>query len=501
MTAYICQISETDWLVSREIGVYGNREGSEREGKVRLFTKTKGGEGIIQSIIEDLIGMKKGDIVFFHVLKKGKESTINGVYRCKEEPYYNESEIWESAPRPLVYPYRFCFTPHPNHVQLCRYDANIPVSEFYRAVENRAVRSILTLEREVRGAAHAVKTITRGDAEEIIKLLYRRFHVHHAETPVGFEPIQMQMRPLRDYIRRIGKVEFAIKALVSFDLGNKNSDLTRYIPACKDSDYDFLVETFVGQTMRKPLDLLCIATKLPQVVTIIEAKTDQAQMQDLIQVLKYQEIFKLRNIDKGSLDYRYSFCLLAKRFDRQLVEYSTIRNAVLPHEEIILLKYKPTQDGKNATFATEALQEKSFASSFRTYRKINTTDTLNRIASHVEEYYKVLQKEKSLLEITLKVSSKSENKIILEKKYKHDDKEFSVGQILIYTVPGECLLRDIKEFMNVVYEEANKNQGDFMNTEPIIVAQAYETLVGIFIEKYNKHETSAQRQPISAYIL
>lgn len=501
MGAYICQISERDWLVSREIGVYGNREGSEREGKVLLFKEIRRGEGIIQSIVEDLVGMKKGDIVFFHVLKEEKESTVNGVYRCREEPFYNESEIWESAPQPLVYPYRFCFEPHPEYVQLCRYDANIPVSEFYRAVENRKIRSILTLEREVRGAAHAVKTITREDAKGIIRLLYRGFHIHHDRNPVNFEPIQMRMVPLRGFIRRIGEIEFAIKALVAYELGSKNPRLINYIPACKGLEYDFLIETFVGQTMRKPLDLLCIANKEPRLITTIEAKTDRAQTYDLIQALKYQEIFKLRNIDKGSLSYEYSICLLAKRFERELMEYSSVRNMVLPNEEIILLKYIPTHDKKDATFAIEALPERFVAPLLGNYVKITVNDPLSQISSNVEKYYNIFQKERSLPGVTIKLVSENENKIIIEKKYEKDGKELSVGRMLVYQVHGKCSLKDFTAFMNCVYEEANRAQGDFMNTEPLIVAEAYENLVGIFIEKYNKYETSAQRQRVSAYVL
>ncbi|MEM3551240.1 MAG: hypothetical protein QXV01_09155, partial [Candidatus Bathyarchaeia archaeon] len=251
MGAFICQVSEVDWLVSREIGVYGNREGSETDKGIVYFINTKKGDQIIQSIIEDLIGMRKGDTVFFHVIKGEEESSIHGVYRVREEPFYNAKlTIWKSSPY-LVYPYRFCFEPHPDHIELCRYDANIPVSEFYRSVEYRNIISVLTLEREVRGAAHAVKKILHEDAEEIIKLLYRDFPIHGLQKPVTFKPMQMNMEPLRDHIKRVGEIEFAIKALAAYKLGRRDKDLIDYIPACKNGDYDFVIETFVGQTMRK----------------------------------------------------------------------------------------------------------------------------------------------------------------------------------------------------------------------------------------------------------
>ena len=241
MGAFICQVSEKDWFISRKIGVYGNREGSEIDGKPVYFSESKRGDEIIQSIIEDLIGMRKGDIVFFHVIDTEEgESSIHGVYSVKEEPFYDEVAIWRSS-RYLVYPYRFCFERHPEHIELCRYDASIRVSEFYKAIEKRDIRSILTLEREVRGAAHAVKKITHEDAEQIVKLLYRDYSLRRLENPVDFRPEHMQMESLREHIRRIGEIEFAIKALVAHKLGQRSSDLTQHIPACRNGEYDFLL--------------------------------------------------------------------------------------------------------------------------------------------------------------------------------------------------------------------------------------------------------------------
>lgn len=500
MGAFICQISEVDWLITREIGVYGNREGSERNGKVVYFRNTKRGDQTIQSIIEDLIGMRKGDIIFFHVIREREESSIHGIYRVREEPFYNNLRIWKSNPY-LVYPYRFCFEPHPEHVELCKYDANIPVSEFYRAVEQRDIRSILTLEREVRGAAHAVKKVLHEDAEQIIKLLYRSFHINRLPKPVTFRPMQMQVTPLRNYIQRIGEIEFAIKALVAHELGRKDPRFINYIPACRGSEYDFLIETFVGQTMRKPVDILCIANRDSKQVTTIEAKTDRAYIKDLIQSLKYQEIFKLRNIDKGSLTYKFSICLLAKRFHRELVEYTSIRNTFLPWEEIILLKYIPTRDGKDATFTPQMLPKRLLAPISKTYPKINVRNPLSLISSDADKFYTIFKK-KALPKITTEVTgAHDENVIILERKYNNDGKKVSIGCILICQIYGKCHLKDFIEFMNHVHDEVNKSQGDFMSIEPIIVAEDYENLIGLFIEKYNQYETLAQRQPISAYVL
>ena len=504
MGTFICQISETDWLISREIGVYGNREGSERNGQIIYFAGMKKGRGeqIIQSIVEDLIGMRKGDVVFFHVLDTTEgESSIHGIYSVREEPFYNNDvKIWESNPY-LIYPYRFCFEPHTEHIELCKYDASILVSEFYKLVENRHVRSILTLEREVRGAAHAVKKISNNDSEEILKLLYRDFTSRSLKYSINFEPLQVEGSSLRNHICRIGEIEFSIKALVAYGLGQKDYDLIKYIPACRNAEYDFLIESFVGQTARKPTDILCISSgDLEKVVTVVEAKTALVQMDDLIQSLKYQELFKLRNIDKGSLSYKMSICLLGQRFHQKLVNYTLIRNMVLPWEEVVLLKYVPIQNGKNATFTCERLVRCALPAMPQIYPEMNVEHLLSQISSSPNVLYSILG-EKILPGTHIELKYSKENIHILQKCYRYNGQKLLLGHILIYEIRKTCFIEELSGFMRKIYEEASKFQGNFMAINPIIVAENYEDSVKFFINQYNAYETRAGRQTISAYTL
>jgi len=501
MTSFICQLSEMDWLVSREIGVYGNREGSEKEGEVVYFKTSKKGDQIIQSIIEDLVGMRKGNNVFFHVIKTKKgESSIHGVYKIREEPFYNSNKkFWESNPQ-LVYPYRFCFEPHPEHIELCKYDANIKVSELYRAIERRQIRSILTLEREARGAAHAVKTITDEDAMEIIKMLYKNFR-YSIEKPIQFKPTKMGMKPLRNRIKRIGAIEFAIKALLTYQIANKNPELIQYLPACRNGECDCLIESFIGQTMRRPTDILCMKSEgSKREVTILEGKTDTAKMDDLIQSLKYQEMFKLRNSDRSNLQYKISICLLAQRFQKNLIKYTSIRNIVLPWEEVILLKYTPTQDGTDAKFSLQQSTKPSIASTFTTYPEIKTHQVESQIISNPNNIYQILGR-KTPSKITIEIESIKKDVIVLQKYYSTKEKKTLLGHILINLIPRKVVLEDLVEVMNKICNEANKFQGDFMAVEPVIIAENYDTTTKFFIDKYNEYEVCARRQPISVYIL
>jgi hypothetical protein len=501
LCAFVCQISEKDWFVSREIGVYGNREGSEREGRFVFFAKTSRGEAIIQSIIEDLIGMRKGDAVFFHVIARELgESSIHGVYSVMEAPFFNDTtRIWKSSPH-FVYPYRFCFGPHPEHAELCRYDVSITLSEFYRLIEARRLRSIPTLEREVRGAAHAVKKISLDDAQEITRSLYGSFHQTRQDHAVKFRPVGIEPRqPLSQHIRRVGRIEFAVKAVVVRKLALKDPELTRHIPACR-NEYEFLIETFVGQTVRRPTDIFISCNRGGKTtVTILEAKVDLAKMADFSQALKYQEIFRLRNVDRGSLDYEMSTCLLAQRFRQDLISYSFIRNRVLPHEEVILLKYAPTRNGTDAQFMIQEL-ESHVGSIVNSYLTITSSEPLLELSSSPDKFCAIFTDKRFPSRTRLESWFHKDNTMILRKCYVNKDERDCLTHILIHEVQGRCDVPSLRKFMSLVQKETNEFEGSLVAVEPVLLASDYDDEARMFIQYYNDYETETGRHPISAYM-
>lgn len=494
--AFICQISREDWKVSRSIGVYGNREGSERGGKIKYF---KCGSPTVQSIIEDLVGMRKGDLVFFHVIGGKEESSIHGVYIVRKEPFYNNQKLdWKS--KKLVYPYRFCFEPHPDHKELCKYDANISVSQFYAAIETGIIHSILTLEREERGAAHAVKTITREDAKEIIKLLYKEFSTRRSKQPVNFNPLQITGPSLKNCIRRVGELEFSVKAVVAYKLGHEDHTFTKLIPACRNKKYDFLIQNYIGQTIRKPVDFVCIGYgNSEKSITIIEVKKDKATLDHLVQLLKYQEVFRIRNVGKEeSLNYKFSPCLLAKDFQSELKHYCSLRNMFIPWEKVILIKYNPINNGRDASFTEQTLPEPSLLSlAIHPPPKIPKTD-ISQILSNPQKLYPFPGKErtpKTGIEVL-----PEKDVVFLRKYYQANGLKSTIGYVLIYFVDGKCGVNEFKEFMKHLYRKAIDCKQKFMDIEPILIAEDYDKLVTSFIEEYNKYETRAMRQPISYYV-
>jgi hypothetical protein len=499
MGSFICQTSESDWIVSRILGVYGNREGSDRE-RVVYFKDTKRGEGTIQSIIEDLIGMKKGDLVFFHVIDSREgESSIHGVYKISNEPFYDESPLWNSNPH-FVYPYRFCFEPHPEHADLCEHDSSILVGEFYRSIENRDIRSVVTLEREVMGAAHAVKTIAYEDACEIIRLLYRDFDKRSEQNPVRLNPKETKMEPLRNHIRRIGEIEFPIKALVVYELGRRNPSLTQLIPACRDGKYDFLIESFVGQTARKPVDILCLGRrKSEKAVTILEAKVRLAGMEDLAQSMRYLDLFKTRNIDRGSLFFKMSACLLAQEFQSDLVNYASIRNRIIPWEEIVLLKYLPSQNGTDAEFSTETTTRPALLSSFSNYPYLDMDRFLQQLSANPTKAYLMLNKN-LFRKASIELESKTENKLIFNKYCHYEGEKVLVAKTLLHIKKGTCSFEDFTDFLEALKMVTHQSPYDLIAIEPVIVAGGFDQGLAPFLEKYNLYEARAGKQPIRAYL-
>jgi hypothetical protein len=490
--AFICQISEEDWIVSRSIGVYGNREGSERKGKVKYFSPNS---TTVQSIIEDLIGMRKGDLIFFHVIRGGRESSIHGVYRVRGEPFYSSQKLnWKS--KFFVYPYRFSFEPHPEHAILCKYDASIPVSQFYAAIEMGTIRSIITLEREERGPAHAVKTITREDAREIIKLLYREFPKRSVQQPINFSPIQISGAPLKNHIKRVGELEFSVKAVIAYKLGQEDPDFIQLIPACRTIKYDFLIQNYIGQTMRRPVDFICIGYgNSVKMISIIEVKKGVAGLDDLFQLLSYQEIFRIRNVGRDESNYNFSPCLLAREFQIELINYCYLRNMFIPWERITLIKYNPVSGGRDATFTVQTLQRPThLISKPHSLRgKIN----ISEILSNPQEFYYTL-KEGLIGKTSVEVLSSEENVILLRKYHQVDGS--TLGYMLIYIVPRKCDVNEYIKFMKCLYERAENTKEKFMAIEPILISRGYDSLVTSFIEQYNDYETQAMRQPISYYI-
>jgi hypothetical protein len=266
--------------------------------------------------------------------------------------------------------------------------------------------------------------------------------------------------------------------------------------------YDFLIQNYIGQTIRRPVDFVCIGYgSSEKIITIIEAKKDIAELDHLVQLLNYQEVFRIRNVREDRLNYRFSPCLLAKRFQPELIKYCSLRNMFIPWEEIILIAYTPISGGADATFTVQTLPKPS-SPFFATYSPPKIKTDISQIHSDPQKFYSLLGKRMAP-KTGIEVLSLERDVIVLRKYYQANGLKSTptLGYVLIYTVAGKCEVGKFIEFMRCLYEKVKDYKEKFMAIEPILIAEDYDKLVTLFIEQYNKHETQAMRQPISYYIL
>jgi len=344
MGAFICSISERDWEISRAKGIYGNKIGNiGQSGKYRKFSAQTQ-----FSIIRDLVGMQKGDKVFFHVLANDGPSRIHGIYIVREPPFYDATRIWKDSYE--IFPYRFLFEPYPKYRYLCEYDANIEVVEFYELIEQRKIWSLATLENEMNIEARSVRKIEDGgEAKETLRLLHRDYRMRRQEQKVNFSPISLtrNARPLREFIKDIGRFENSIKALLMYKLGQKDPALVEILGPIS----DFMNEVFIAQTTRKCMDILCIGNSENQnkKYIICEVKTDRCTTKDLSQLLFYMDLFKRREIVNIHSDLIIG-SLIGKKFDSEVIDFSRKRNAQNVNGSILLIEYTPNEQGTDASF-------------------------------------------------------------------------------------------------------------------------------------------------------
>lgn len=342
--AFICSISERDWETTLTMGIYGNKIGRARQGFYQQFDpKTK------FSIIRDLVGMKAGDVVFFHVLGREKPSSIHGVYDVRSVPFYDDSIIWSDSFE--VFPYRFLFSPHPKYRYLCDYDANIEVIDFYELIERRRIWSLATLENEVNIEARSVRKIGQDEANEIVRLLHRDYRQRRRQERVRFNLVQPPIStiPLHNKIGDIGRYENSIKAFLMYKLAQRDP----YLLSVFGDITDFMNEVFIAQTTRKSIDILCVSRVEGRATYIIsEVKTGKCDIKSLSQVLYYMDLFKQKDLVDINSDIIVG-CLIGRAFDEHVKQYSIERNRQGVNGSLILLKYQPSADGRNATFSHE----------------------------------------------------------------------------------------------------------------------------------------------------
>lgn len=489
MGAFICQISEKDWLVSRKLGIYGNRI-NKPDSRQKLREQDR------LSVIRDLIGIKEGDLVFFHVIRKGVKSAIHGIYKARLKPFFDETKIWDNNFE--VFPHRFLFEPHKDFLEICLYDSFINVSDFYAKIEQRKIWSQATLENERNIERRAVRKISEEDAEQIIKLILRDYSKNGKNKhEINLIEKTRTSQDLKKKISSVGNIENAIKALLMYELREQ----TEFTRETFGNVIDFMNEVFVAQTTRKLFDILVISKNdSGRNYFIIEAKTDRFNATELTQLLGYLDLFRQREIFNMKKD-KITGCILAKRFDNDVKNFISLYNQLGVFEEIKIIQYNPKDNYKDAEF--KVLEDD----------KVINVKTSNDVSimklNHKIDYNSITEKQifdlpifRPIPNINRSIIKKDESEkyyVIQEDLVKPDRKlEEKIGYVLLYISNNKIDWSILQKFMSKLKEFIeNTDEKDYMEARPIILAKEVADKVLDFIYLYNTHQ---KRKKIQIYL-
>ena len=482
--AFICQVSDTDWQISRIKGVYGNRK-NKPDSREPLRRQDQ------LSVIRDLIAVRPGDLIFFHVIGGG--SGIHGPYTPRTDPYYDDSIIWDNSKE--TFPYRFMFKPFPGYELLCETDMAIGVSNLYQAIEAREVWSIATLENERNIEKRAVRKISLSDAQIVLNIFLREFKTNVGKAlPINLTPVPSTLKHMRTQIDNVGRYENAVKALFMDKLADKHPSLVSIFPHC----IDHVNETFVAPTTRKLIDILVVSSKNNGInhYYIVEAKNEKFGFEELRQLMWYMDLFRQRLIFRPAID-NISACALATVFDSDTVQFRNLHNTFSPYDPIILIQYKPTDQARDALFNIFAGTSSINMSAIN----ITTTSPLpwgnlspkDDIITNVSNDLPCYDSNKYLVRSL--TSQPNSNSFVIEEKNKLLNNTISICYIFVWdkVFSSYAFLKFIETFYKNIAPLTSYN---FRAIKPVIVSRGYEPDTLNYITRYN---ALSIRRPISVF--
>jgi len=482
--AFICQVSDTDWSVSRVEGVYGNRE-NKPDSRAPLRPQDR------LSVIRDLISVRPGDIIFFHVI--GKEfgvSGLHGPYTPRSNPYYDNSLTWDNMKE--TFPFRFLFKPFPGYESICDADMSVRVSDLYQAIEARGIWSLATLENERNIEKRAVRKIAVSDAKTILNIFLREFKLgSQTAPPIQLMPEPANLVPMRAQIQHAGRYENAVKAIMMDKLADRHPSLTTLF-----GNYvDYMNETFVAPTTRKLIDIL-VVSKVNEdgyYYYIVEAKNARFGFGELRQLMSYVDLFRQRPVFRPDRDKVFA-CALAAAFDADTEAFRNLHNTLSPYDPIILIQYKPTNQARDALFSelplvTPSLPQKASISPLPWGTSSPAKDICTNASTGLPCYANNQYVLRSL------AKQPTDNSFIIEEKSTLTNGMISVYYAFVWD--KVFTTSAFHNFLKILYEDvAPLTFYNFRAINPVIISRGYEPLTLNYVARYNDLSV---RRPISVF--
>lgn len=481
MGAFICQISQLDWPTAREKGVYGNRENKPNTTEpLRPVDRL--------SVIRDMISVRPGDLLFFHVIGSG----IYGPYQARSIPYYDNNPIWSNVKE--AFPFRVLFEASQGYEPICRSNMHIKVLDVYASIENREIWSLATLENERNIEKRAVRKISIEDANTILNIFLREFSEEALQASLEFyKPIYapLSIVPMRHEIKYIGRYENAIKALLMHKLADADESCAYLFP----NHIDFMNETFIAPTTRKLIDILILSQEKQEAkhYYILEAKTDIFTFNDLRQLLGYIDLFRQKPIFDPNKD-KISACALAKGFDRDTIHLRDLHNSLCPYDHIVLIEYKSINNTTDAELSEVPHEtSKVLMEDQSILKKWGASDPRVDIVEKATTGLPIYPENKY---VSRKIKKKiGQNGVVIEERSNQDN---SITRVYLAFISEECpFYSDIDGFFQMLYfRVAPLVQFDFKKINPVIIAHGFEPTIPKYISIYNNLSV---RRPIALY--
>jgi hypothetical protein len=273
MGAHIFLVGADNFEVCVQRGVYGCVEPKREWNQAEIIAGIK--------------TIQTGDLVFFYVKNRG----VYGVWRVVGSPFYDNTPVWTD--RDQMFPYRFCF--------------EAAIGDFPNQYK-----------------------IMMSEARELIRLLLRNNSIRKAPKPI-------EVPYLRPDTARSIKIDFSSNnqpGRIRYE-GWLNAWLMDSLSQGKFQELfgeynEFL--NLVPTTYNKVMDaFLTHIAKIDGIEVLykfscIELKTDRASIEDLTQILKYEEWIR-RRLAAGD-PHMVQSVLLAHSFAEDVIEYVRKRHEI-----------------------------------------------------------------------------------------------------------------------------------------------------------------------------
>lgn len=329
MGAHIFLVGQENFEVCIRRGVYGCVLPSTEWNKAE--------------VIAGILSVRPGDLVFFYVKNRG----VYGLWKVVGEPYFDDTQIWSDEQQ--MFPYRLSF--------------EATVSDFPQPVSLSDVLDLRDKGRVWTFDLNPVQQknqykITLAEARELIRLLLRNNPVRQAPSSI-----------LDLYIpQSLGKINVEIPSIKSGQIRYEGWLNAWFMRALAGGELKPLLGDYreflnlVPTTFNKVMDIfLTHVTTVDSIdilhkYTCIELKTERAMVQDLTQILRYEN-WLARKLADGDVEMVQSV-LVANRFADDVIDY--VRNRQRIEEKTVrLISYHVTEDKQSIELQEEPISSRA----------------------------------------------------------------------------------------------------------------------------------------------